>query len=237
MGKIIDFFGRVVGLFKPPTDDADKPVGYAWNIVSNDDDSSKRTHDDRGDMPVFESVDLGLSVQWATFNVGAVAPDELGEYFAWGETEEKEWYSAESYHFDSETPLEANHDAARLKWGNGWRMPTKAEIDELVDFNLCRWDWIEQGSRILLNDKDIVVSHNGYLVSSKKASSLDNCIFLPASGFKIGNLKYKVDSEGFYWTKSPYFGYAYHLFFNPDNCYRSIYNRFIGRSIRPVREH
>ena len=37
--------------------------------------------------PLYAAVDLGLSVKWATFNVGATAPEEYGDYFAWGETE------------------------------------------------------------------------------------------------------------------------------------------------------
>ena len=44
-------------------------------------------------------VDLGLSVKWATCNIGAINPEEYGDYFAWGEVEPKEVYDWSTYRY------------------------------------------------------------------------------------------------------------------------------------------
>ena len=46
-----------------------------------------------------EYVDLGLSVKWATCNIGATTPEEYGDYFAWGEVEPKEYYEWSTYKY------------------------------------------------------------------------------------------------------------------------------------------
>ena len=109
----------------------------------------------------YEAVDLGLpsGVKWATFNVGATRPWEYGAYYAWGETEEKEDYSWETYSMcngnyntltnycndsnlgavDDKMVLDLEDDAAYRHWGGEWRMPTIAEFKELRDN--CKWNW------------------------------------------------------------------------------------------------
>ena len=104
-----------------------------------------------------EYVDLGLSVKWATCNVGASKPEEYGDYFAWGETQPKDYYDWSTYKWcngsydtltkyntnssdgtvDNKTTLDLSDDAARANWGGSWRMPTSAEQDELC--NNCTW--------------------------------------------------------------------------------------------------
>ena len=126
-----------------------------------------------------EAVDLGLSVKWANFNIGAFDPTHYGDYFAWGETEPKETYSWATYKWcdgtdanitkynstDSKTILEPEDDAAQVHWGGKWRMPTKEEIEELIDN--CTWsESIQNGVK-------------GYVVTSKHTG---NSIFFPYSG-------------------------------------------------------
>ena len=104
-----------------------------------------------------EYVDLGLPsrIKWATCNVGATTPEEYGDYFAWGETEPKDNYDWSTYKWcnesnatmtkyctdssygtvDNKTVLELEDDAAYVNWGGNWRMPTKAELDELTNTN------------------------------------------------------------------------------------------------------
>ena len=104
-------------------------------------------------------VDLGLpsGLKWAVCNVGADSPEGYGFYFAWGETETKSRYSWNTYKWcngsyytqtkyctnssygtvDNKTTLDLSDDAARANWGGSWRMPTKAEQDELR--NNCTW--------------------------------------------------------------------------------------------------
>lgn len=98
-----------------------------------------------------EAVDLGLSVKWATYNLGATSPEGRGDYFFWGETEPKKVYGEEHYKWyqpgspkmikyplntshrgvDGLIELEMGDDAASVNWGAKWRMPNLAEIKEL----------------------------------------------------------------------------------------------------------
>ena len=187
-----------------------------------------------------EYVDLGLSVKWATCNVGANAPEEYGDYFAWGETTTKSTYNWSTYKYgngssstltkyntsgiygsvDNKTQLELSDDAAAVNWGGNWRMPTDAEQDELC--NNCTWTWTTQNGV------------NGYKVTSKKNG---NSIFLPAAGRRAdSSLKY-AGSNGYYWSSSldaDYPGRAYELSFDYDNVVWFSSSRGYGRSVRPV---
>jgi hypothetical protein len=150
-----------------------------------------------------EYVDLGLSVKWATMNVGATSPEEYGDYFAWGETKPKSDYNWGTYKWcdgdynnmtkycshskfgivDNKIVLDREDDAAHVNWGGAWRMPSKAELDELIEN--CTWSWTTQ------NGVD------GYTVTSKTNG---NSIFLPAAGDKNGNVQH--NGYGFYWSSS-----------------------------------
>ncbi len=112
-------------------------------------------------------VDLGLpsGTLWAECNVGANFPEEKGDYFAWGETSPKRKYTKKNYIVDYNiTSLDASHDAATVNWGENWRMPTAAELEELQ--KECKWKWTEyRGTKGLR-----IIGKNG------------NFIFLPAAG-------------------------------------------------------
>ena len=185
-----------------------------------------------------EYVDLGLSVKWATCNVGASSPEEYGDYFAWGETEPKDYYEYSTYKWcngssttltkyntsssngivDNKTQLELSDDAAYINWGGAWRMPTDAEMIELRE--QCTWTWvIEKGV-------------NGYMVISK---SNNNMIFIPAAGFYRGSSGYSQTSEGYYWSCSlRNSNSSYELRFDSYNVNMHYYGRFIGHTVRPV---
>ena len=88
-----------------------------------------------------DAIDLGLSVNWADMNVGAKYIEDYGNYYAWGETTTKATYYRSTY-FDTsgkyknnggKTVLDPEDDAAHVNWGGSWRMPTKAEWQELLD--------------------------------------------------------------------------------------------------------
>ncbi len=88
-----------------------------------------------------ECVDMGLSVKWATCNVGASIPEEVGDYFAWGEVLPKEKYSNENSITYGDPTIgniagNAQYDAATANWGGSWRIPTEEELRELK--NKCR---------------------------------------------------------------------------------------------------
>ncbi len=189
-----------------------------------------------------EYVDLGLSVKWATCNVGADSPEEYGDYFAWGETSPQEECSPSTYKYnygdkylltkyctdssygtvDNKTTLELLDDAAYVNWGGKWRMPTAEEIDELIDTNNCTLTWIERRGV------------NGYKVKSKKNG---NSIFLPAAGCRFDGSLYNACRGGDYWSSSlstDASNFAYFFSFPFVRC--DINNRCYGFSVRPVCE-
>ena len=193
------------------------------------------TSDNLGTINGRDYVDLGLpsGTKWATCNVGASSPEEYGDYFAWGETEPKDTYNWDTY-FDSDddgdtfnkynnngglTELLPEDDAAAVNWGGSWRMPTKAQQDELREY--CTREWTT------LNGV------NGTLVTGPNG----NTIFLPAAGLRWYDDFGSGVSYGYYWSSSLY----------PDNDYLAYYlsfdsggwgwggdNRGSGRSVRPV---
>ncbi len=204
--------------------------------------TDSRQYLSKGTINGHEYVDLGLSVKWATCNVGAIKPEEYGGYYAWGETEEKDYYDWDTYKWcngsyetmtkyctnssygtvDNKTTLALEDDVAHVKWGGSWRMPTKAEQDELR--NNCTWSWTT------LN------SVNGYKVTSKTNG---NSIFLPAAGVRYGTLLDSSGSYGNYWSGSllgsDNLG-AYYLSFYSDRYGWYDNDRYSGRSVRPVSE-
>jgi len=196
------------------------------------------------------AVDLGLSVKWAPFNIGAEKPEDKGDYFAWGETKAKSRYEDDNYRFresgefrnikfnkyntdsergkvDGRTELEPKDDVAHVKWGGSWRMPTKAEWDELRDN--CTWTWTT------------VNGVNGYRISGNKPGYKDNFIFLPAASFCVGQYMTHSDFEdedfmSWYWSSTlsddiP--GYAESVIFNSEHI-NGGGSRIVGASIRPV---
>lgn len=200
---------------------------------------------------VGEAVDLGLSVKWASWNVGASAPEEYGEYFAWGATEPSLWeydwgacpfrtsgdyeswkhnvkfskYNTSSDYgpIDNYIELEPGDDAASVNWGGSWRMPTDTEWTELR--TECTWTWTTQNGV----DGRLVTGPNG------------NSIFLPAAGRQCNDLE---DDGwcGFYWSSSldTVYPYCAHIVYFSldyfDEVYRGDDYRCLGLSVRPVTE-
>ncbi len=171
-------------------------------------------------------VDLGLSVKWATKNVGASSPSDYGDYFAWGETSKKDEYDiSNSKTWDKslgDISGNVQYDAARANWGGTWRLPTKNECQELVD--RCTWSWTSQGG------------HDGYRVTSKTNG---NSIFLPAAGFRDGMSHDYGGEFGYSWSSTPHESStqsAYSLSFDSSNPNVDWGYRFYGRSVRPVSE-
>ncbi len=188
-----------------------------------------------------EYVDLGLpsGTLWATCNVGATKPEGYGDYFAWGETSTKSTYSWSTYKYcngsyDSQTKyctkssygrvdnkkvLDSSDDAARVNWGGSWRMPTRAEQDELR--NKCTWTWTT------------VNGTKGYRVTGPNGKS----IFLPAAGFRYDSSLDYAGANGIYWSSSLYESSpdgAWSLYFNSGGQYTYGINRCYGLSVRPV---
>ena len=195
-----------------------------------------RTH---GSKNGHDWVDLGLSVKWATCNIGANKPEDYGDYFAWGETKTKDEYIGTNYEhiiikrriFES-TRIEyayigndisgnSQYDAARTNWGGTWRLPTKAELQELK--NKCTWKWTTQNGV------------EGYKVTGPNGNS----IFLPAAGYRYGSSLDRAGEYGYYWSSTPNESYgsgAYSLYFDGSDQRVNWGGRYYGRSVRPVAE-
>ena len=187
-------------------------------------------------------MDLGLSVKWASCNVGANATEEYGDYFAWGETSPKSDYSWSSYKWcngspktltkyntnssygsvvDSKTTLDLEDDAARANWGGSWRMPTSAEFDELK--NNCDGVWTTQNGV------------SGYKFTARNGSG--NSIFLPAAGWWRGSSRIDDGFRGYYWSSSlsgSLSDNAMSVVFNGTYALIGHANRSYGQSVRPV---
>ncbi len=171
-----------------------------------------------------EAVDLGLSVRWATCNIGASKPEGYGDHFAWGETLPKSSYdglSSITYKKDfGYIGGDSRYDAARANWGGSWRMPTKEEIKELRD--KCTWTWM---------------ARNWIWGYEVKSNANGNSIFLPAAGYWEGTLRKYDGTIGRYWSSTPNesgSNNAYSLGFRDDNVDWSVSNRYLGLSVRPV---
>lgn len=211
-----------------------------------------------------EYVDLGLpsGTLWATCNVGADSPEKLGNSFAWGETEPKEdylwdnyrhcmgsettltkycWYSSNGYNgfTDNKKELDPEDDAATANWGSNWQMPSQEQMEELIYGGYVEILWT------------VLNGVNGMLFTSY---SNGKSIFLPAGGFRssegIDNgessngssdgISGNVNVAGDYWSRSidlnnnyePYYRY----FCSDYRFGQSLYQRYYGRNIRPVRK-
>ena len=185
-------------------------------------------------------VDLGLSVLWARYNVGATSPEEYGEYYAWGETEEKSSYTYENYKHCTITGYEddgypifyyhnigkdisgTSYDVAHVKWGNGARMPRLEEIQELV--NNCSWS---------------ANTYNG-VKGMRITGQNGNSIFLSFAGLRSDECIEERGYDGYYWSGTDYeeyyYGYAYCLFFYDADYSLWDEDRCCGMSVRPVKD-
>lgn len=190
-------------------------------------------------------VDLGLSVKWASHNIGASSPEDYGDYFAWGETRPKKNYTWKTYIYgdeygngtmtkycnnymfgylgyftDDKTTLESSDDAAHINWGGKWRMPTDAELTELK--TKCTW--------IFMTRNNVC----GYEVTACNGNS----IFLPAAGCIMERDFSGKGTVGYYWSKSLCLDYysnaAWHIYFTQKNIKVEYGARFGGATVRPV---
>ena len=224
----------------------------------DDDEGNGRNGRTTGTLSGHAWVDLGLpsGTKWATCNVGANSPEEYGDYFAWGETTAKESYQWSTYRYcngsyntltkycnnssygyngftDNLTTLEASDDAATANWGAGWRMPTYAEVVELITY--CPKTWTTQN----LVPGCLFTGPNG------------NSIFFPFAGIHtIDDYYYDgyhsdgdsyldgAGKEGYYWMnslKANTYACAEDFGFSRDLLsYNDGSERIRGESVRPV---
>lgn len=177
-----------------------------------------------------EYVDLGLpsGTKWATCNIDASTPEEIGGYYAWGETEEKSLFYWSNYVHCNGTETSCHHigddiagtqyDVAHVKWGGSWRLPSLESYNELM--NYCTMTWVTQNNV------------NGILVKGPNGAT----IFMPATGFRGSDRLYNFGTDGAYMASSLTSNEAqgYTFFFNSEEwgCYGEW--RFDGFTVRAV---
>lgn len=191
-------------------------------------------------------MDLGLSVMWAHVNMGAEVVGEYGDFYAWGETEPKDYFSYDNYKYckregtaykylkyctdpssgpvDGLTTLEPEDDAAHVQWGGSWRMPTKEEWIELRE--KCTWKYSHENNK------------KGWTVTGPNG----NKIFFPLAGGQTWNEISSRGSAGYY--RSATLGEKYSsttyivIMFSDDDDESAVTwsdgSRAFGQSIRPV---
>ncbi|MBO4605754.1 MAG: Ig-like domain-containing protein [Bacteroidales bacterium] len=192
------------------------------------------------------AVDLGLSVLWATCNIGAESPEDYGQYYAWGETGIKEFYNHTNYKWfevnniagqdvitlkkynnsveygetDAYTRLLLSDDIANIKLGGKWRMPTNDEWRELI--KECDWSYTN-----INNMNGLVASRNGH------------SIFIPLAGSRVSNLLYYFNEECNYWSSSlcvdnPTLAMSFYGLHDAQYLSTNYFLRSHGYSVRPV---
>lgn len=190
-----------------------------------------------------EYKDLGLpsGTLWATCNLGAATPDEFGDYFAWGETQPKEYFSSENYKFmindkftkynndsasgywrytDTLKVLMKEDDAAAVLWGGTWHIPTKEQWEELMDTNYCTM------SAMTMSGVE------GIQITSKKNNQ---SIFIP----KTPNPRLSVLNNGYYWTSTlddMFSKMAYKIAVSTSYMYTTVSPREDVLPIRPIKK-
>ena len=173
-------------------------------------------------------------------NIGATAPEEYGDYFAWGEIEPKESYNWTTYKWcngnwnsmikygvmssfgvvDNKTVLDPEDDAATMNWGSEWCMPTKEQQDELR--NNCTREW---------------TTINGVKGCLLTSNINEATLFLPAAGYIWNSTVSSGGSSGFYWSRNlkTTGGGSHSLFFSSNSMSITDYSRGYGQSVRAVR--
>ena len=201
----------------------------------------------------YEYIDLGLpsGTLWATCNIGAIAPEDRGGIFAWGETQPREYpningwnnykYCQGEYNqltkycinyeygnngfMDFLLKLEPMDDAATVNWGDEWCMPTKAQWEELIQNTTNEWT-TQNG----VNGR-LFISSNG------------NKLFLPGLGIPVGIENYRDSYPGFYWSSSLYeesiwaSRCAWQVLFNEEEIRLTHWERHFASRIRAVRSN
>ncbi|MBR6179944.1 MAG: dockerin type I repeat-containing protein [Prevotella sp.] len=192
-------------------------------------------------------IDLGLpsGTKWACCNVGATAPEGYGEYFAWGETSQKDEFIETNYLYASGTDEDGDgwyddyhadtglwgvwqllgdisgtqYDVAHVKWGGAWAMPSLDQLNELIEN--CTYEWTA------------VNGINGGQFTGQNRGKL----FIPAAGYRWGEYLYYDGSYCLCWlsTQSPmYSSGAHSIYFGPNFTRNEYLYRGNGNTVRPV---
>lgn len=188
---------------------------YYFSVPSASDAKGWTSNNPTGTITGHGYIDLGLSSgrKWATCNIGAANQEDVGNYYAWGETETKDTYTSSNYTYNQNSNLSEENDAAYVNWGNSWKMPSQADVEELTKNCLCE--------KHTLFGKNVYsyIGPNGKIIS------------IPCGGHK-NNTSYYDTGYNYCWT-STYSSSSYAYRIN-GTSYSSTGYRYYGMPIRPV---
>lgn len=182
----------------------------------------------------YVDLDLPSRTLWATCNVGADKPEEFGYYYAWGETSTKNSYSSSNYKwyigsdesfgkYGDYANLDVSDDAAYVNWGSNWRMPNDYDFRELINTH---------------NTTTEKVTQNGVIGLKITSKSNGKSIFLPLAGYINGSTLNAAGTIAYYWSSETYDeGRVCYLHIQGGNVTVSSCSRYMGQSIRPVRNN
>lgn len=168
----------------------------------------------------YEVVDLGLpsGLLWATWNVGATKETEYGNYYQWGAGAAT--YKNKKQYYTHNTDLPSSADTATQVMGEGWRMPTRTELEELMNNTTYKWTTI-----------------NGIKGGKHTSKTNPNAyVFFPAAGSYLdGNLGSVGDYVHVY-SSSQYTKYTAYSLINSGmgDRYVTDHQRQYGLSVRGV---
>ena len=209
--------------------------------------------------PEPEKIDLGVGVEWASFNISANTPANYGKYYSWGEIKTKSFYAWESYQWSADGTetnitkynssdnlyrLTPDDDVVSQELGGSWRMPTAEEFDRLV--SCCYWQWFENYRNSEVKGYAVFKAknegdrgqRNSETISATYSLDNDAHIFLPAAGYASKDEFYDIGSNGNYWTSSlstSTSSSAHYIYFDSENIVAGeCEKRYYGQSIRPV---
>ncbi len=195
------------------------------------------------------AIDLGLpsGTKWRSMNLGASAPEEVGMYFQWGDTQgytadqvgsgtgkkafasdfsDYKYFENDAFtkynSTDGKTTLESGDDAAVAALANPWVMPTKTQFEELINSEYTTTEW---------------VTVNGVAGRRITSKSNGNSVFLPAAGVASDGSVGVVGGGGYYWSSSlggEDENFAWYLYFDDGDVSVDDGGRFDGFSVRPV---
>lgn len=169
-----------------------------------------------------EKVDLGLSVKWANYNLGAAKPEDFGGLYGWADTTGNK-IIVDYNQYPNENPISdicgTEYDIATAKWGSDWRLPTEEEVKELI--NDCKFEFVEV---------------NG-VKGGKYTGPNGKSIFLPAAGLRTGVDNKFINKNGMSWTgtlEDQMVFASYALTLRDGNTNSTFFFRDYGFSVRPV---
>ena len=195
---------------------------------------SNTSEERREDKDNTQYIDLGLpsGTLWADRNIGATEPEEYGDFYAWGETEPKKEYTWNTYKWDvyctkynkkdGKTVLDPEDDVVYLKTKGKAHIPTEEQIKELIDNTTSKYKTI-----------------NGIVGRLYKSNINDNTIFLPFAGNCDVSSITGIKHFSRYWSSSlysPNHQMAYYLYAIYDNSVIFVKDRYVGLSVRGVKD-